>query len=309
MKKSVNLSVFSRVAVDRPRDETPKTAHDRFMKFAFSTNAFRNYTFEEAAKAISAAGYQGIEIMCDTPHAFPGELSDKDVENIIDVLKTNNLEISNLNAFMMCAVQDFHHPSWIEADPSFRQIRIDYTRACIDLAARLGAKTISTEPGGPLEGLQRQTAFDLFIHGLEQVLPYALDHGVTLLIEPEPDLLIETSDEYLSFLEQFDHPALGLNFDIGHFFCVNEDPVATVTKLADHSCHFHLEDIPKNREHRHILPGQGGIDIHGVLKAIHQTGYTEYITLELYPYLSNPQEAADKAKKYIDEIVTHDTFI
>jgi sugar phosphate isomerase/epimerase len=276
------------------------------MKFAFSTNAFRKYTFEDAAQAISRSGYTGIEIMCDTPHAWPDDLSETDIYHIKESLKRNQLEISNLNAFMMCAVQDFHHPSWIEKDPDFRQIRIDHTRKCIDLARRLGAETISTEPGGPLEGMHPDTAMQIFIDGLGQVLDDARDMGITVLVEPEPDLLIETSDQYLALIDQFSHPNLALNFDVGHFFCVGEDPVETVFKLSEYTRHYHLEDIAANREHHHIIPGQGAIDIPAVIHAIQETGYDGHVTLELYPYLDNPQLTAAQAKKVMDTILLNE---
>lgn len=269
------------------------------MKFAFSTNAYRNFDFNAAACAISKAGYTGIEIMCDTPHAFPDELSNPDIETIRESLRANALEISNLNAFMMCAVQDFHHPSWIEPDITFRQKRIQYTLDCIDLARQLGVKTISTEPGGPLGNMSRQTAVQIFAQGLEQVLDRAKDNNIKVLIEPEPGLLIQTSDEYLAFLDHFNHPSLGLNFDIGHFYCMGEDPVQTIIKLKEYTDHYHLEDIPKSREHKHILPGEGGIDIPAVLDTIHGTGYQGYVTVELYPYLDDPDFAAAAARTYI----------
>jgi len=272
------------------------------MNFAFSTNAFRKFTFSQAAKAVSDADYSGIEIMCDTPHAFPDDLSGRDIENIKEILGKNHLEISNLNAFMMCAVKDFHHPSWIEKDEAFRQIRIEYTKDCIDLAVKLGAKTISTEPGGPLDGMSDETARQIFAQGLEPVLDCAREKGILVLIEPEPDLLLETSDQYLAFIDEFNHPNLGLNFDIGHFFCVGEDPVETIIKLQDHTKHYHLEDIPETREHRHIMPGQGAIDIAGVLKAIEKTGYKGFITIELYPYLDEPGKAAKDAMSYIKKL-------
>ena len=45
-----------------------------------------------------------------------------------------------------------------------------------------------------------------------------------LLIEPEPELLIEHFDQYLEFVDRIDSPVVGLNFDIGHAYCVGEDP-------------------------------------------------------------------------------------
>jgi sugar phosphate isomerase/epimerase len=52
------------------------------MNFTFSSNAFRKYSLSEAADTISDAGYTGIEIMCDTPHAYPPDLSAADVSSI-----------------------------------------------------------------------------------------------------------------------------------------------------------------------------------------------------------------------------------
>ena len=52
---------------------------------------------------------------------------------------------------------------------------------------------------------------------------HAEKEGVLLLIEPEPGLLIETADQFLELMQHVDSPAIGLNFDIGHFFCVGDD--------------------------------------------------------------------------------------
>lgn len=271
------------------------------MKFSFSANAFRRFTFLDAVRHIAEAGYTGIEIMCDTPHAFPTDLSGPDIRAIQEGVKREGLSIANLNGFMMCKIRDFHHPSWIEADKEFRELRIQYTLDCIDLAAKLGAGTVSTEPGGPLNGYSIETAREIFMEGLARVLPRAVEKGVVILIEPEPGLLIQTAADFVSFMDQFGQPGLGLNFDVGHFYCVGEDPVAKIAELKAYIHHFHLEDIPETREHRHILLGEGGIDIPAVLKAIEGTGYRGFVTVELYPYLESAPEIACKARRYLRE--------
>jgi sugar phosphate isomerase/epimerase len=272
------------------------------MRFSFSSNAFRNFSLKEAADHIAAAGYAGIELMCDTPHAWPYDLSMADVANIKRFLDENGLAIANLNAFMMCAVQDFHHPSWIEADPDFRKQRIDYTIRCIRLAEAMGVPTISTEPGGPLNGMNRDLALDLFMDGLAQVVPHALKCGVTLLVEPEPGLLIQTSDEFIELIEKFGNEGIGLNFDVGHFYCVNEDPCTKIVELQPYIHHFHLEDIPVNREHRHIMLGEGGVNIPLVLDQINTIGYEGYVTVELYPYQESAPEVARRSMQFIRQI-------
>ena len=44
------------------------------MKLAFSTNAFTRFSLRDAIVAIKEAGYAGVEILADVPHAYPGNI-------------------------------------------------------------------------------------------------------------------------------------------------------------------------------------------------------------------------------------------
>ena len=273
------------------------------MKLAFSTNAYLNYSFAETCDRLAKIGYAGVEIMADVPHAWPAYLLPSHKAAIREALATNKLAVSNVNAFMMHAVNDrrqkYWHPSWIEPDANYRQVRIDHTTRALTLAAELGAPCITTEPGGPLEGRPWGECLKLFVEMLKPVVAHAEKVGVPLLIEPEPDLLIETADQYLEFARHFDSPYLGLNFDIGHFYCVKDDPAATVRKLAPLIRHVHLEDIAATRIHHHLIPGEGVIDFHGTLAALKEVGYAGWVTIELYTCHENPDEAATVARERV----------
>src|SRR5262249_38896806 len=141
-------------------------------------------------------------------------------------------------------------------------------------------------------GASWSAALQLFVEGLKPVLEHAEKEGVLLLIEPEPHLLIETADQFLELMQHLDSPAVGLNFDIGHFYCVGDDPAATVPRLAPYIRHFHLEDIAATRVHQHLVPGDGAIDFTTTLRAIRQLNYNGWITIELYPYIEDPDQAA-----------------
>ncbi len=195
------------------------------MKFAFSSNAFLQCTLSETISLLAGIGYQGIEIMADVPHAYPLYFTGEDIRQTRKLLAEKRIEISNINAFMHNADGDTYHPSWIEKDPAERARRIEYTLRCIDLAEKLGAPHISTEPGGPLEGISREEGISHFLDGLRAVEGRARRKGIKILIEPEPGLLIENSSEFLEIYRRLDPAVFGLNFDIGHFFCAGEDPV------------------------------------------------------------------------------------
>ena len=131
--------------------------------------------------------------------------------------------------------------------------------------------------------------------------------GVLLLVEPEPFLLVETTDQYLEVAERINSPALGLNFDVGHAYCVSEDIPRAIARLAPHIRHYHLEDIAATRVHHHLIPGDGAIDFAAVIEAIKATGDDGWLTVELYPNLADPDDAARRALAYLAPLVTSPT--
>jgi sugar phosphate isomerase/epimerase len=269
------------------------------LKLAYSSNAYRRCSIEEAIRRIAAIGYRGIELMADEPHLWPASATDSQIDDVRVTLDRHGLMISNINAFMMNAVQDFWHPSWIEPDPGFRQLRVDHTKAALRMARRLGAPSITTEPGGPLpDGMFREHALDTFVAGLEEALKIAEDVGVMLLVEPEPELLIENAEQFFELTKRIDSPMFGLNFDVGHFYCVREPLAETIDRFSSWTAHYHLEDIAATRVHEHLIPGHGAIDFKEVVNAIRKSDYDGWLTVELYPYLDDPDAAGREALEF-----------
>jgi len=140
----------------------------------------------------------------------------------------------------------------------------------------------------------------VFYDELMPCVEVAEEQEVDLLIEPEPGLLIETFEQYLEFVDRIDSPRVGLNFDIGHAFCVGQEPQDWIAEMVPHTKHYHIEDIAADRTHQHLIPGRGAIDFRATLSEIARTGYNGWITVELYPYLDRPDEAGREAKEFLD---------
>jgi sugar phosphate isomerase/epimerase len=273
------------------------------IKLAFSTNAFKRYSLEDSIREIAKEHYSGVEILCDIPHAYPPLFRNEQIRSLKKTLASSNIEISNLNAFTLYAIGDVYHPSWIEDS---REVRIEHTVDCIKLAKKLGAKHLSTEPGGPVppQSADVNQLEKIFLDGLTRVAKVAEEEGIKVLIEPEPGLLIENSKQFKKFITTvINSKNIRLNFDIGHFYCVNEDPATLVYELSDYIEHFHLADIANTRMHNHLIPGKGSIDFRRVFDAIDDIGYQGFITVELYPYQDNPVQAAKEAYSYLCSIM------
>ena len=274
------------------------------MVLGYSTNAFVKFSLLDSIDRIAQLGFKGVEIMGDRPHLYPPDYPPPQLAQLKDRIEKNQLTITNINSFTLFAVGDTYLPSWIEADPQRRDIRIRHTIDSLAIAHQLGCQNISVPPGGPLEnGTSRKEAFRLFHQGLEKVIPSAEELGVKILIEPEPDLLMENTAEFLSFIKDVRSPIVGLNFDIGHFFCAGENPATAFEQLFEWIGHVHIEDIAPSREHNHLIAGHGAIDFREVFDTMLRMGYGGHISLELYPYVDTPDEAGRESLAHLKPIL------
>ncbi|MEM1011599.1 MAG: sugar phosphate isomerase/epimerase [Planctomycetota bacterium] len=287
-------------------------------RLAFSTNAFKKTSWEQAISDIAGCGYAGCEIMADQPHFTPFDMSTNEVISLGDALSDAGLRASNVNAFTgFFNAEPFPHgrptgdtysPTWIDDDPDGLTTRVDHTLASIRLAAAIGADTVSLQPGGPMIGrdASRDELEARFADGIRRCLRTAKANDVTLAIEPEPGLLLETTPEYVAWKACYfdDEPSISMNFDVGHAFCVGEDPAATARDLVGQYTHVHLEDIAASRVHQHLVPGKGAIDFVALFAALSDVGYGGWVTVELYPFMDGPAGVAKDAIHFLEEQLT-----
>ena len=68
--------------------------------------------------------------------------------------------------------------------------------------------------------------------------------------------------------------------------------------------HFIVGDsAAPTRKHAHLIPGRGAIDLRATLREIVRSGYDGWITVELYPYVDNPDEAGREAKQFLEKAI------
>lgn len=274
------------------------------MKLSISTNAFIRFSLEESLSKIARIGYMGVEILADTPHLFAPAFSQDGLERIKRCLSLFNLQVASLNAntavgyYINPPPEQLFGPSLADREENLRQWRIEYTKRCIDIAVVLNCPSVSITSGKPQAGLLPEKAYSKLIMSLQEILRYAQSKEISLAIEYEPGLLVESYQEVRDLLNLINNPYFGVNLDLGHAWVQREDPVEVIEKLEKAILHIHLEDI-KGRKHYHLIPGEGDLDFQKILAKLTQVGYTGYLSLELYTYPDCPEEAAEKAFHYV----------
>ena len=254
------------------------------MILGYSSNAFKKHSIYEAVEKIGRLGFRGIEIMCKRPHVHAADFGEEEWPRLEACIEAEDLKVINLNCSTL--FEDLED-------------QVAHTKQSLRLASCLGCRNISIPTGTPRQNLTREEFKALFRERLEKVLPLAEELGVDVLVEPEPGLLGDNLGHFKAFMDEVQSPALGVNFDIGHFYCLGEDPSAAFEQMFPWVGHVHLDDIARSRVHNHLIPGRGVIDFLEVFKAMARLGYDRDICLELYTYLDTPVEAGEEALTYI----------
>lgn len=276
------------------------------MRLAFSTNAYAKRPLHDAVAELARMGYEGVEILADSPHLDPMSFHPRDVTALRRRLEACGIPAVNLNANTAHALhkapppQAMHfEPSLTHPDPGVRAARARYTVRALEIAADLGCPAVSITPGrrtSEPDGIQQ----DRLALALEPVLQRAESLKVCVGLEYEPGLVLENGPELAAFLERLPHPRLGANLDLGHAWVASDDLDALLPRLRGRIWNCHIEDI-KDRVHDHLIPGEGNLDFAAVRRGLEAIGYAGFLTAELYPYADRPAYAAEKALAFLRE--------
>lgn len=274
------------------------------MKLAFSTNAFTRFALPDAIHAIAAAGFDGVEILADVPHAWPPNLTPRSAGEVRALLDSLSLQVSNVNAncsfgyWKDAPPEPYFEPSLISPNPRHRADRIDLVIRTLRFAAAIDAPNISITSGRCLGGMPPDRAAPQLVESLKPILDEADRLDVNVGIELEPGLFLEYVDELRDWIGRLAHPRLGANLDIGHSIVIGETIEHAVTTLAGRVWNMHVEDLP-GRKHYHTIPGRGTFDWAGLKRVLQQVRYDRFLTVELYTETEQPVEAATESARFL----------
>jgi sugar phosphate isomerase/epimerase len=277
------------------------------MKLAFSTNAFTRFSLLDAIKAIQEAGYAGVEILADVPHAYPEQIDAKLTGEVVKALQVTGLAVSNLNCncsfgyWKDAPPEPYFEPSLISPNPGHRADRARMILKTIDFARDIGARNISITSGRTLGGMPPQQAANQFIESIKPILDHAERQQIDIGIECEPGLFIEWTDELKVWIDRVGSPRLGSNLDIGHSQVLGESIPGAIKKLAGRIWNLHVEDIP-GQKHYHMIPGEGTMDWTGVRDALWDIKYDRFASVELYTHTADPHTAAKKSYQFLSRL-------
>lgn len=242
----------------------------------------------ELAKSIDV---DGVEF-------YAGFLEMQDRNNWSNIRR--QLDESGLVAPMMCCSPDFTHP-----DPKFRDEQIAKQRYWIDMTAAVGGEFCRVLSGQKRPELTMEEGVKLAADCIHACLPYAEQHGITLILENhykddfwEYPEFAQKMDVFCALVDAVQAPNFGVNYDPSNAYLAGDDPIELLKRVSHRVVTMHasdryliegtLEDL-RNEELgvagyakrlRHGEIGKGLNDYDAIFTELKRVGFDSWISIE-----------------------------
>lgn len=245
---------------------------------------FEDYPLEQILPIMRDAGFTGVEMWkpqlkrCRTP-----ELRARFAASANDM----GLRMGGLNVVGEPYYQPFGSEQELEAT-------LDGLKTDVDYALSLGVRDVliweGVRPKGASDAECMDSCLPRLLELMRAAIAYSAPRRVRFLVEPHP-YTVGMNDRFLIRLfDALDSEYFGITFDFCHYGVGRpKDYIDAVHALGRRIRHMHFSDSDQVSSELHFAPGQGRMNVQGLLDAFKQIGYNGSITLDLY---GNPMPIA-----------------
>lgn len=246
------------------------------MKIAYGTYAMPSIPLEEAIPLLAQIGYDGVEIAIGPRHtgSLPTQMDSERRARSRDLLAEHKIGVPAL----------FPLGHILEPDEEVHRRNLAEMREVAQLARDLGISgpPVIAQGIGGKSALWETQRYQI----VEQLRDYddlARDEGFILAVEAHCNAAVDRSERALWVIEQVGSPRVRLHFDIVHFFLAGEREEDAVRALLPITAHTHITDARRHSDgsFQLVLLGKGDLDAVAYLEAMHEAGWSDFITLEV----------------------------
>jgi sugar phosphate isomerase/epimerase len=216
-------------------------------KLSYSTFGLTNLDFLDAIDVVDQAGYPGIELSFHRDQFNPFNITDED----LSVIK-RKFEQTRVRPACVATASHFftpsrpHEPSLMCIDTAGRKRRIDLVKRGIEVARKLDVDLVTFGSGFIREEHVANPSIDpneLLVDSIQRCLnAIHTDEDITLLIEPEPGMFIETLEQGMNLVKEVNSPKFKLHLDLCHNYCAETDYIGALALAAPHARYLHVSD-------------------------------------------------------------------
>jgi sugar phosphate isomerase/epimerase len=267
------------------------------MRYAICNETFEGWDHAQVCATAARLGYTGLEVAPFTLAPRVTDVTPVQRRALRKQAEDAGIRIIGLH-WLLAKTEGLMLTA---ADSDVRRRTADYlgelARCCRDLGGDLmvfGSPQQRRVPPGATRSLAADYALDTFRHAL----PAIADAGVRVCLEPlaptEADFLT-TCAEACELLDRIDHPNFVLHLDVKAMSSEAEPVPELIRRHAPRTGHFHAND-PNRRG-----PGFGDTDFRPIFRALQESGYTGWVSVEVFDYTPDPETIARESIRYMKE--------
>ena len=280
------------------------------IKLCYSTFGLTNLDFLRAIDEVGKAGYPGVELSFHRDQFNPFDITDDYLDQI--KRKLDSLEITA--ACMSTASHFFtpqrpHEPSLMTPDLAGRKRRIDLVKRGIRVARKLNIPLVSFGSGFIRDEHVSNPSVnprELLVDSVHQCLRELRDNDdITLLIEPEPGMYIETLDQGMSLVDEVGSKQFQLHLDLNHNYCSETNYLETLGKAAPHAKFLHVSDSQEGYNLKIIKWAEDlKLDLNFAKYLIYFPEFADYLLVDPdHPIYFHDEAPGSEQKKRIETIL------
>ena len=272
------------------------------MKFAICQELFENWPWKRQCEVIAELGYTGIEL---APFTLAPRITDVPAERRRELkaeAAEHGLTICGLH-WLLAKTEGLYLTTDDQAvRQATAQYLIDLGHACADLG---GDFMVFGSPAqrNLLPGMSREKAMDNAVEVFKIAMPVLADRGVRLAMEPltpKETNFINTCAEAVELMDRVGHPNIVLHQDVKAMLSEPTSIPDLIAQFADRTGHFHVNDDNL------LGPGMGRTDYRPIFKALLESGYSGWVSVEVFDYKPGAefiaQTSIDYMRKILDEV-------
>ncbi len=256
------------------------------IKLSYSTFGLTNLDFLHSIEVVDRAGYPGIELSFHRDQFNPFDITDEYLAAI-----TKRLEGLAVKAACVATASHFftpsrpHEPSLMSPDLAGRKRRIDLVRRGIDVARKLKVPLVTFGSGFIRDEHVSNPSVnprELLVDSLQQCLKSIHDdEDLTLLIEPEPGMYIETLAQGLDLVHEVNSPRFQLHLDLCHNYCSEQNYLEALAQAAPYARFLHVSDAQEGYNLKLVKMSENlTLDLSFANYLIYFPEYAEYLLVD-----------------------------
>ena len=269
------------------------------MKFAICQELFVDWEWERQCRFMAETGYTGIELAPFTLASRITDVTASQRRELRAVAESHGLTICGLH-WLLAKTEGLHLTT---ADSAVCRATARYLTDLGEACGDLGGTVMVF--GSPMqrnltEGTTGEQAMERAAEVFREAMPALADRGVKIAMEPltpKETNFINSCAEAVELMRMVDHPNFVLHQDVKAMLSETTPIPELIARHADITGHFHVNDDNL------LGPGMGRTDYHPIFQALLSTGYSGWVSVEVFDYSPGAEFIARESLRYMRSVL------